>query len=460
MKFNNILETVGRTPLIRLNRIATDFKPRLYVKAEFFNPGGSVKDRIAVRMIAEAEQQGLLKPGGTIIEGTSGNTGIGLALVAALKGYKIIFTITDKQSREKINFLKALGAEVIVCPTAVAPEDPRSYYSIAKKLAKEIPGAYYPNQYENPENPMAHYLTTGPEIWEDTEGEVTHFVAGMGTGGTLSGAGRFLKEKNPQVKVVGVDPLGSIYYDYFHHKKIIEAKTYVIEGIGEDILPSTMQFEVVDDVLRVTDRESFLATRRLANWEGIFTGGSGGSAIAGGLKLAESLSEKDFVVILLPDTGMRYLSKIYNDEWMKEHQYYESEFHLNVADLVQVKRKQSRPRKLSVVHPQEFLWEALGKMRDEDISQIPVFENGELVGSVYEDEILELALSGKNIKKMIVRESMSPPLPLVDSMARVETLIRTISPKQPAVLVEVKKGDYEIITKYDILHQVARLTST
>ncbi|MBI4249732.1 MAG: pyridoxal-phosphate dependent enzyme [Elusimicrobia bacterium] len=460
MKFNNILETVGRTPLIRLNRIAKDFRPRLYVKAEFFNPGGSVKDRIAVRMIAEAEQQGLLKPGGTIIEGTSGNTGIGLALVAALKGYKIIFTITDKQSREKINFLKALGAEVIVCPTAVAPEDPRSYYSIAKKLAKEIPGAYYPNQYENPENPMAHYLTTGPEIWEDTEGEVTHFVAGMGTGGTLSGAGRFLKEKNPQVKVVGVDPLGSIYYDYFHHKKIIEAKTYVIEGIGEDILPSTMQFEVVDDVLRVTDRESFLATRRLANWEGIFTGGSGGSAIAGGLRLAESLSEKDFVVILLPDTGMRYLSKIYNDEWMKEHQYHESEFHLNVADLVQVKRKQSRPRKLSVVHPQEFLWEALGKMRDEDISQIPVFENGELVGSVYEDEILELALSGKNIKKMIVRESMSPPLPLVDSMARVETLIRTISPKQPAVLVEVKKGDFEIITKYDILHQVARLTST
>ncbi|MBI4052310.1 MAG: cysteine synthase family protein, partial [Elusimicrobia bacterium] len=312
MKFENILEAVGNTPLIRLNRINRGLKPQIYIKAEFLNPGGSVKDRIALTMIEEAEKKGLLKPGGTIIEGTSGNTGIGLALVAALKGYKIVFTITDKQSREKINFLKALGAEVIVCPTAVAPEDPRSYYSVAKALAKEIPNAFYPNQYDNPKNPEAHYKTTGPEIWKDSEGKITHFVAGMGTGGTLSGVGRYLKERNPKVKIVGVDPEGSLYYDFFHHKKTVQAHTYKVEGIGEDFFPTTMDFRVVDDVIRVTDRDSFLMTRRLARMEGIFSGGSAGSAVWAGLKMAEKLTEKDFLVILIPDTGMRYLSKIYN----------------------------------------------------------------------------------------------------------------------------------------------------
>src|SRR6202451_862763 len=280
MKCNNILEAVGETPLIRLNRVAKDSLAEVYVKADYMNPGGSVKDRIGLWMIDEAERTGKLKPGGTIIEGTSGNTGMGLALVAVVRGYKVVFTITDKQSREKIDLLKAFGAEVIVCPTAVEPDDPRSYYSVAKKLAREIPNSYYPNQYENPMNPEAHYLTTGPEIWEDTEGKITHFVCGMGTGGTISGVGRYLKEKNPNVKIIGADPIGSLYYEFFKTGKVGKANTYVVEGIGEDIFPSTMHFKVLDDVVQVNDKECFVAARKLAKQEGIFTGGSGGGGIA------------------------------------------------------------------------------------------------------------------------------------------------------------------------------------
>ena len=270
MKCHNVLEAIGRTPLIRLNRVPKDIHAEIYVKADYLNPGGSVKDRVALSMIDEAERKGLLKPGGTIIEGTSGNTGLGLALIAAVRGYKVVFTITDKQSREKIDLLKAFGAEVIVCPTAVEPEDPRSYYSVAKKLSREIPNAYYPNQYENPMNPEAHYRTTGPEIWEDTEGKITHFVCGMGTGGTASGAGKFLKEKNPQIKVIGVDPVGSLYYEYAKNGTIGKARTYVVEGIGEDIFPQTMNFQILDDVLQVTDEECFVWARRLAKREGLF----------------------------------------------------------------------------------------------------------------------------------------------------------------------------------------------
>src|SRR5262245_17056101 len=269
MRYDNILETMGNTPLIRLNKMAEGLKPRIYVKAEFFNPGGSVKDRIGVTMVDDAEKRGLLRPGGTIIEGTSGNTGIGLALVAALRGYKLIFTITDKQSREKINLLKALGAEVIVCPTAVEPEDPRSYYSVAKKLAKEIPNAFYPNQYENPNNPKAHYQTTGPEIWRDTEGRITHFVAGMGTGGTISGVGKYLKEQNPNIKIIGVDPYGSLYYDFVKRGETIKAKTYVVEGIGEDFFPTTMNLKILDDIIQVNDEECFVIARRLVKQEGL-----------------------------------------------------------------------------------------------------------------------------------------------------------------------------------------------
>src|SRR5580704_13759525 len=311
MRCENVLEAIGNTPLIRLNRLAKGLKPKIYVKAEFMNPGGSVKDRIGVAMIDEAERTGALKPGGTIVEGTSGNTGIGLALVAALRGYKLIFTITDKQSREKINLLKALGAEVIVCPTNVEPEDPRSYYSVADKLTKEVPGAYHPNQYENPENPKAHYRTSGPEVWKDTDGKITHFVCGLGTGGTATGVGRFLKEQNANIKVVGVDPYGSLFYEYFKTRSISKAHTYVVEGIGEDILPSTMDFSVLDDIVQVNDEECFLWARRLAKREGIFTGGSGGGCVSAALRVAKECRKGDFVVAFLPDSGSRYLSKIY-----------------------------------------------------------------------------------------------------------------------------------------------------
>ncbi|MBI2386026.1 MAG: cystathionine beta-synthase [Elusimicrobia bacterium] len=456
MRYENVLEAIGNTPLIRLNRLAKGLKPKIYVKAEFMNPGGSVKDRIGVAMIDDAERKGLLKPGGTIVEGTSGNTGIGLALVAALRGYKLIFTITDKQSREKINLLKALGAEVIVCPTAVEPEDPRSYYSVADKMTAEIPGAYHPNQYENPENPKVHYRTTGPEIWTDTEGEITHFVAGMGTGGTISGVAKYLKEQNPKIKIIGSDPVGSLYYDKIVHNKLGVAKPYVVEGIGEDFFPGTMDLECVDDVIVTPDKDCFLMTRKLATMEGILTGGSGGSAVVAGLEYAKKLTEKDFMVILVPDTGMRYLSKIYNDEWMKENQYFESEVHLKVADILASKRKHGKGGKLATVKPTDKMFAAMALMRKLDISQLPVFEKDKVVGTVMEDEILGHMLKGRDIKKMIVREAMTQALPVLAPEARVESVLRYFTPDRPAVLVKTGKSSYDIVTKYDVVNAVSR----
>ena len=456
MRYENVLEAIGNTPLIRVNRLAKGLKPRIYIKAEFMNPGGSVKDRIGVAMIDEAERKGLLKPGGTIIEGTSGNTGIGLALVAALRGYKLIFTITDKQSREKINLLKALGAEVIVCPTNVEPEDPRSYYSVADKLTKEIPNAYHPNQYENPDNPKAHYRTTGPEIWRDSEGKITHFVAGMGTGGTISGVAKYLKEQNTKVKIIGADPIGSLYYDKIVNKKLGIAKPYVVEGIGEDIFPGTMDLKCVDDVLQVTDRDCFLMTRKMAKMEGLMTGGSCGAAMWAGLEYAKKLSDKDYMVILLPDTGMRYLSKIYNDEWMKENQYFESEVPLKAADILAAKRKRGKAGKLASAQPTDTLFAAMGVMRKHDISQLPVLEKNKVVGTVMEDEVLGHMLKGREIKKMIVREAMTAALPVLAPEARIESVLRYFTPDRPAVLVQTSKSSYDIITKYDVVDAVAR----
>src|ERR1700690_1554588 len=419
MKCNNILEAVGETPLIRLNRLAKDSAAEVYVKADYLNPGGSVKDRIGISMIDDAERRGLLKPGGTIIEGTSGNTGMGLALVAVVRGYKVVFTITDKQSREKIDLLKAFGAEVIVCPTAVEPEDPRSYYSVAKKLAREIPNSFYPNQYENPMNPEAHYRTTGPEIWKDTEGKITHFVCGLGTGGTISGVGRYLKEKNPNVKIIGVDPIGSLYYEYAKTGKVGVAKTYGVEGIGEDIFPSTMNFKILDDVVQVNDQECFIWARRLVKQEGIFTGGSGGGCVSGGLRVAKPLPKGSFVVAFLPDTGMRYLSKVYSDEWMRERGYVDSEVPLTVEDVVNAKHKVAKDRDLIVVGPDQTVFHALHTMQTQDISQLPVFEAQQPIGAIYEDQILNLALQGKDLRKMGIREGMSEPLPQVPCEAPV-----------------------------------------
>ena len=457
MRCNNILDAVGHTPLVRLNRIAQGLQPQIWVKAEFTNPGGSVKDRIGVSMIDEAEQQGLLKPGGTLIEGTSGNTGMGLALVAAVRGYKCVFTTTDKQSKEKVDLLKALGAEVIVCPTAVEPEDPRSYYSVAKKLAREIPNSYYPNQYDNPMNPEAHYRSTGPEIWEDSEGKITHFVCGMGTGGTLSGVGKYLKERNPEIKLIGVDPYGSLYYDFVKTGQTVKAKTYVVEGIGEDFFPTTMNLKILDDVIQVNDEECFVVARRLAKMEGLFTGGSGGGCISATLRLAKDLAPSDFVVALLPDTGMRYLSKVYNDEWMRERGYVDSAVPITAAEIITAKHKGGKARELVVARPYQTVFHALKTMQEQDISQIPVFEENLPIGTVYEDQILTLALQGKDLRKLVVREVMSKPLPQLPRTAPVERLTYILSHENPAVFVEMGDARLEILTKYDLMSTVAHL---
>src|SRR5690349_8254476 len=457
MLCNNILEAIGRTPLVRLNRINHGLKPQIFVKADYTNPGGSVKDRIGITMIDDAEKRGLLKPGGTIIEGTSGNTGMGLALVAAVRGYKMVFTITDKQSKEKVDLLKALGAEVIVCPTAVEPEDPRSYYSVAKKLAREIPNSFYPNQYDNPMNPEAHYQTTGPEIWEGSEGKITHFVCGMGTGGTISGVGKFLKEKNPQIRIIGVDPIGSLYYEYVKTGKVGKAHTYVVEGIGEDIFPSTMHFDVLDDVIQVTDRECFLVARNLAKTEGIFAGGSAGGCVSAALELARTLPAGGFVVAFLPDTGMRYLSKVYSDAWMRERGYVDAALKMTAGEVVNAKHKAGKVRELIIVRPYQTVFHALHTMQQQDISQLPVFEENNIVGTIYEDQILNMALQGKDLRKLVIREVMSKPLPQVPRDAPVERVTHLLSHESPAVFVVMGEGRYEILTKYDLMGTIAEL---
>ena len=462
MWHENILGTIGNTPLVRVNSIARGMAPTVLAKVEYFNPGASVKDRIAVSMIEDAEQSGRLKPGGTIIEGTSGNTGAGLALVAIAKGYRCIFTTTDKQSQEKIDVLQALDAEVIVCPTNVAPEDPRSYYQVARRLAREIPNSVYLNQYDNPSNAVAHYRTTGPELWEQTEGKITHYFAGAGTGGTISGTAKYLKEKNPDIKVIGIDPFGSVYHKYFKTREFDhnEIYPYLTEGVGEDILAENMDFDIVDDYVQVDDRSSMQMTRRLAREEGMFVGQSCGMAMAGALQWMKDHPEEAtadmLAVVLLPDSGFRYLSKTYNDKWMRNNGFLDRPTHVTADHVLSLRNNRAA---VVTMHADDVLGAAISNMADHGISQLPVQENNEIVGSLTETGILNLLIERPEARDEAIRSVMSAPFPIVPASMKLEHLSRYLEQGTGAVLVqqEAQQG-YEIITRSDLISALASMS--
>ncbi|PKP17175.1 MAG: cystathionine beta-synthase [Bacteroidetes bacterium HGW-Bacteroidetes-23] len=452
MKFaKNILETIGNTPLVRINKITQELDCLVLAKVETFNPGNSVKDRMAVKMIEDAEADGRLKPGGTIIEGTSGNTGMGLALGAIVKGYKLICVITDKQSKEKMDILRAVGAKVIVCPTDVEPTDPRSYYSVSKRLGSEIPNSWYVNQYDNPSNAIAHYEQTGPEIWEQTEGKVTHFVVGVGTGGTISGVAKYLKEHNPNVKIWGVDTYGSVFKKY-HETGIFdenEIYSYITEGIGEDILPKNVDFSLIDGFTKVTDKDAAVFTRRLALEEGIFVGNSAGSAIKGVLQLKEHFKPEDVVVVLFHDSGSRYVGKMFNDDWMRERGFLDEEI-TTAADLI----KNHRDKSLVIVRTEELVSHAIDRLKKFNISQIPVIDTSGFVGSIDESDLFKSYFSDKNIAEKPIREIMGKPYPIVQESTPVEEVSKLINKDNQAVLVQLENGKYHIITKHDIISSI------
>ena len=449
---DSVLGTIGHTPLVRLGRVGAALPAPLLAKLEFMNPGGSVKDRIATVMIEDAERRGLLKPGGTLIEGTSGNTGVGLAMVAALKGYRCIFTMPDKMSQEKVNLLRAYGAEVVITPTAVPPDDPRSYYSVAKRLNREIPNSYYPNQYDNLSNPEAHYRTTGPEIWEQTEGKVTHVIIGMGTGGTISGIGRYLKERNPKVRVIGADPVGSLYTQYFREGCRMPDKpffkTYKVEGIGEDILPKAIDFSLIDDVVQVSDKESFTAARRLCREEGIFAGGSSGTALHAALQVARGLKKGDLAVVLLPDSGSRYLSTFYREEWMRQYQFLDAQVSASAGDIL--RQKPAGQQRLLSIKSTDKVLVVIGQFKSLDFSQLPVIDDGQVVGCILEDRLIDTLINAPDVGALIVGEIMDKPLPLVPEEAGVDQVYELLRAGSPAVLVQGPAG-LGIVTKSDLL---------
>jgi cystathionine beta-synthase len=452
MKYaENILGTIGNTPLVRLNKVAKDIPALVLAKVETFNPGNSVKDRMAVKMIEDAEADGRLKPGGTIIEGTSGNTGMGLALAAIVKGYKLVCVITDKQSKEKMDILRAVGARVVVCPTDVEPADPRSYYSVSRRLAEETPNSWYVNQYDNLSNKQAHYEQTGPEIWEQTDGRITHFVVGVGTGGTISGVAKYLKERNPNVRIWGIDTYGSVFKKY-HETGIFdenEIYSYITEGIGEDILPKNVDFSLIDGFTKVTDKDAAVYTRKIALEEGIFVGNSAGACIKGLLQLKEHFKPEDVVVVLFHDSGSRYVGKMFNDDWMRERGFLDEEF-TKAEDAI--KDHQDKP--LIVVRTEELVSHAIERMRKYKISQIPVIDVSGFVGSVDETDLFRSYVEDRNTADRPIREVMGKPYPIVKPGAPIEEVSKLFTKDNRAVLVDLGDGRHQIITKYDIIGSI------
>lgn len=451
MYYNSIIETIGDTPLVKLNSVTKGIKATILAKVEYFNPGNSMKDRMALKMIEDAEKAGILKPGGTIIEGTSGNTGMGLALGAIAKGYKCIFTLADKQSKEKIDILRAMGAEVIVCPTNVPPEDPASYYSVAQKLNKDIPNSFYPNQYDNQSNTAAHYETTGPEIWEQTEGKITHYAAGVGTGGSMCGVAKYLKEQKPDVVSVGIDTYGSVFKKYKETGEFDENEIfpYMTEGIGEDILPKNVDFDVIDHFVKVTDKDGAIMTRRLAREEGMFVGWSCGSAVFGALEFArENLTEDDLMVVILPDHGTRYLNKIYNDDWMRDRGFVEGTDFSTARDVISNKNGTGE---LVTVDPKQTVIDAINLLHNSGISQLPVKDGDQFIGSIRETNLLKKLMEDPEVKSKQIEEIMEDPIPFVASDNTLDVLSSLMNSQQPAVLVRDENDKVHIITQQDIL---------
>jgi len=446
--YENVLGLIGGTPLVKLSRLNKGVKATVLAKMENLNPGFSVKDRIGISMIESAERAGTLKPGGTIVEATSGNTGIGLALAASVKGYKCIFVMTDKASAEKSRYLKALGADVVITPVSAKPGTRDHYVSTARRIAAETPNSFYPDQYSHPANPEAHYRTTGPEIWEQTEGKITHFVSGIGTGGTISGTGRFLKEKNPNIRVIGADPYGSIYKTYKDTGKIQETTPYLVEGIGQEVLPPNAQLQYVDEVINITDRESFEYSRQLGRMEGIFCGGSSGTNLAAALRVARDLDEDAVVVFIICDTGEHYLTKHHSDEWMKEKRLLEPQ--KITAGLISETKTAHGPASLVSVAPETRVADALTTMSEMSVTQMPVIQDGQSVGSMRESRVLSKVLRNRELLDSAVSEVMDASFPTVDVDAGINEITKKLQTHQ-AVLVEEYGRITGIITRHDVL---------